>query len=176
MFKNNFCCKFRPLILEDLFKIKVWRNEQIKILRQNKELTDEDQKKYWNKIKNSDKEKLFAIEDEKNNLIGYCGLVNIHNDYKRAEISFLLKTSIKEGSKTYLLVLKKSVFFLINYSFATLSLNKLFIETFEFRKSHLGIFEEIGFKKEGILKEHVFKDNNFYTSFLHGLLKSEWSG
>ena len=99
--------KLRELECADLFKIKEWRNRQQNILRQNSELTDEDQIMYWKRLNNSKKEKLYAIIFN-NLLIGYCGFVNIDEVNKRAEISFLLSDLIAEGTKKY-----KQIFFIV---------------------------------------------------------------
>jgi len=163
-------CKLRDLKFEDLLLIKDWRNEQIDILRQNKKLTDDDQKKYWDKISNSDTEKLFAIEDKSGKLIGYGGFVNLDMKYRKAEISFLLKTEIKEDSDQHVVVFSETLKFLIAYGFRELFLNRIYTETYEFRKKHMDVLENLKFKKEGILRENIIKNGNFFNSIIHSII------
>ena len=82
---------YRELKIVDAEKIRKWRNNQIKILRQNEKIKKKDQVIYFKKhilLKNP-KLDLFAIDlDQK--LVGYAGLVNISNHFKTAEVSFII--------------------------------------------------------------------------------------
>ena len=94
--------KYRKLKLSDAEKIRVWRNKQLKVLRQNKIIKKKDQFKYFKNyiLTKNPKTDLFAIELNYK-LIGYGGLVNISKDFKTAEVSFLVndKTSIFDRSE-----------------------------------------------------------------------------
>ena len=47
---NKMLLNYRKLIINDAEKIRIWRNNQIKILRQNKKIKKKDQIKYFKKI------------------------------------------------------------------------------------------------------------------------------
>lgn len=85
-----------PIRYVDIYKIVDWRNRQINILRQNKQITHKEQFEYYcNKIypsffEDRPEQVLFSILDN-NECIGYGGLVHIEHD--TAELSFLLKFS-----------------------------------------------------------------------------------
>jgi hypothetical protein len=91
---------------KDIEIIRNWRNQQVKVLRQNKYITKNDQKKYFkNYILKQVKEKkpetfLFAFK-ENNITIGYGGLVYISWDNRRAEVSYLLNTKLTKKKKNY---------------------------------------------------------------------------
>jgi RimJ/RimL family protein N-acetyltransferase len=158
----------------DLENIKVWRNEQMSILRQWKPLTDSNQEKYWQIIANSNNSVLFSIINEKDELIGYCGLTNIDYVSSRGELSFLLDTKIDSEKsmhdKSLLAVLKM----LSEYGFKHLNLNKIFTETYDYRKDHISTLESFGLKKEGILRKHVFKNGEYHDSAIHSILRNEY--
>ena len=82
---------YRSLNIRDAEKIRRWRNNQIKILRQNEIIKKDEQIKYFKKniIINYNKLDLFAI-DINEKLIGYGGLVNVSKKFKTAELSFLV--------------------------------------------------------------------------------------
>ena len=94
LFKNY---SIIPLRKSDIQKIRVWRNDQMNILRQTTNLTPKNQLNYFNEfIKTS-------FQDNKPNIIlfsflldkiciGYGGLVHINWNSKSAEISFLNDT------------------------------------------------------------------------------------
>lgn len=167
-------CKLRKLTFEDLLLIKDWRNEQIDVLRQNKKLTNNDQLNYWNKIKNSDREKLFAIDGRDGNLVGYGGFVNLNKEYKKAEISFLLKSEIKENSNQFTVIFSETLKFLVEYGFKKLDLNRIFTETYEFRQVVISILEKLNFKKEGVLRENVFKNGKYFDSIIQSMLCDDY--
>ena len=93
---------YRQLKLSDAGKIRIWRNKQIKILRQNKIIKKQDQIKYFKDfiLSKKSKIKLFAIEFNQN-LIGYGGIVNISYYFKTAEVSFLIDDKINHNSLSY---------------------------------------------------------------------------
>ena len=88
---------------EDRFKIMNWRNDQIYHLRQKEILTKENQEKYFKDVIHpSFKAKypnqlLFSFLN-KDQCIGYGGLVHIDWEKKSAEISFIMDTALENNS------------------------------------------------------------------------------
>ena len=164
---------YRNLNILDAEKIRRWRNNQIKILRQNEIIKRDEQIKYFKKniLSNNAKLDLFAIDLDKK-LIGYGGLVNISKKFKTAEISFLVDDSINHNSKFYKKIFLDFLNFIKKYSFRIKKLRRLHTETFSFRKKHIKILESTGFKLEGIMKMHIVKNNRIYDSLIHGFLKN----
>ena len=129
------------LNLKDTEKIRLWRNQQKKVLRQNFVLTKKDQKEYfYNVIKKETKKKtpstiLFGFKKD-GLLKGYGGLVYISWENKRAELSYLLnpkdsksKNNYKSLSYIYFKLIKK-------LAFKKLKLNRIYTETFFYRPYH----------------------------------------
>lgn len=157
---------------EDIYKIKDWRNEQMAILRQTHQLTNQDQLDYF-----SNNVKRLFLEKQPHNillsffkddiLIGYGGLVHIDWQAKRGEVSFLLETARTHDIKThqqdfgiFLKLLKK-------IAFTELGFHKLHTECYDSRPYHLEVLENEGFVMEGRLKDHAFKNGQFIDSILH---------
>jgi RimJ/RimL family protein N-acetyltransferase len=166
-------CSLADLEFADLEAIRVWRNARMDVLRQNAPLTAEDQAKYWTRLSQDPRTSLFAVV-RRDELIGYCGLTNIDRDYARAEISFLLDPRIGEGSPEYRTVFQDVLGMLCRYAFDRLRLHRVFTETYELRTSHIGVLEEFGLQKEGVLRDHVFKNGIFYDCLIHGMLQNEF--
>lgn len=165
-----------PYREEDIFKVKNWRNDQMKILRQDKILSDDDQEKYYNLVvKNSfsqDAPKIILFTFlQLGKCIGYGGLTNIDWAAKRAELSFLVDTERTlildqyEKDFTIFITLMKMVLF------DALNFNRLFAETFDIRDFHISILEKNGFVLEGRMKEHVVINNKFVDSLIHGYIR-----
>ena len=111
------------------------------------------------------------FEDLNQKLIGYAGLVNISSNFKTAEFSFLIDDKIKHNSNIYQKIFNHFLLFIKEYSFTRIKLRRLYTETFSFRKKHIMILENSGFKLEGIMKKHVIKNKQAYDSLIHGILK-----
>ncbi|MDG0794584.1 GNAT family N-acetyltransferase [Cohnella ginsengisoli] len=169
-----------PIRLQDMYRIKTWRNEQIDVLRQTKPLTDEDQRAYFERVVEpsfADCEPRIMLFSYFQNeaLIGYGGLTNIDWGHGRAEISYLVETSrsFESDSKRYgedfghFLALMKSI------AFDELRLYRLYTETFDIRPVHVGVLERCGFLPEGRLRGHVKIGGAHVDSLMHGCLREE---
>lgn len=170
-----------PIRHEDRLNIMQWRNEQMYHLRQNKKLTKVDQNNYFDNTieKNFDeiepKQILFSFM-EKKKCIGYGGFVNINWIDKRAEMSFLLATSLKGEFDKYSYYFTNFINLLKQAAFNEIGFNRIFTETYSFRKKHISILEKNSFKLEGVMKEHILmpEENNYYDSIIHGSLKKNY--
>lgn len=161
--------KLRTIENDDIEKIRIWRNEQIDVLRQYKPITFNEQQEYFKNVYKDNKQILYALEDE--TLIGYCGLVNINYVYSTAEISFVCKTEVNEIKYKEIFLFALSS--LAEIAFNSLNLNKIWTETYDFREKHIFILEEFGFIKEGVLREHIFSKGKRHNSVIHSKLKRE---
>lgn len=173
-FNNRYIC---PLERKHIFKLKEWRNAQMKILRQFKPLTDFHQKKWHAHLKEDKSQVLFALmasETRRPKFIGYCGITNIDFKNRRGEISFLVDPKRVQKKKIYEKDFSAALYMLCRYGFRELNLNKIFVETYKFRKEHIKILERFGFRKEGELREHSFVNGKFFNSIIHSILLSEW--
>jgi RimJ/RimL family protein N-acetyltransferase len=167
----------KALSHEDLTKIKEWRNSQIEFLRQWKPLTDQNQEEWFHRISKDESQAVFAIKaviDGKQELIGYCALVRIDTINRRAELSFLVDPSRAQDTVLYEKDMRCSLALLCAYGFDQIALHKIFTETFEFRKEHMSILEDFGFRKEGSMRDHQWKKGRFWDSILHSMLEQEW--
>lgn len=168
-----------PIKIEDAELIRQWRNAQISLLRQQTPITAEEQKKYFKELvsalfdQEQPKQLLFSfLHDGKS--IGYGGLTNIDWFSKRGEVSFLVDPKRAADVVCYTNDFTHFLMLLGHLFFYDLDFHRLFTETFSFRKQHMQILESCGFKKEGVLRDHIFKDGKWHDSIMHGLLKGDF--
>jgi len=179
-FKDADGYELVPLREGDIESIRLWRNEQIEILRQKVKITAEEQKRYFQEVivPTFEVEKppqiLFSFLHN-DRCIGYGGLTHLDWENARAEVSFIVATAHTANDALYEKEFTHFLRLLFLVAFEVLSLHRLYTETFAFRKSHMAILEKNGFKSEGTLREHVNKKGSWHDSILHGLLKGEWS-
>ena len=172
--ENDF--KIVPIRFEDRLDILKWRNEQVYHLRQDKPLTVENQEAYFSNVVS----KLFEQEQpnqllfsflEGDRCIGYGGLVHINWIDKNAEISFIMNTSLekelfKSHWTTYLKLIEK-------LAFDDLKLHKIFTYAFDIRPHLYPVFENVGFTKDAVLKDHCYFDGEYKDVVIHSKIKME---
>ena len=62
---------------------------------------------------------------------------------------------------------------LIKYGFNDLNLNKIWCEVYT-NNDALDIYRHIGFKDEGLIRQHYFNDGKYWDSNLLSLLRCEY--
>lgn len=160
--------------MEDRYAIMRWRNEQIYHLRQRKPLTKEEQDHYFNTTIAS----IFTEEEpaqilfsflEKNNCIGYGGLVHINWEDKHAEVSFIMNTELEKASfehhwRTFVELLEE-------VAFKQLGFHKIFTYAFDLRPHLYDALKKSGFQEEARLKEHCCFQKKFVDVLIHSKFK-----
>jgi RimJ/RimL family protein N-acetyltransferase len=164
-----------PIRMEDRYDIMKWRNEQIYHLRQSIPLIKEGQDNYFDTLiaklfeQQEPSQILFSyLEGEK--CIGYGGLVHINWIDRNAEVSFIMDTSLQDDFfefhwQTYLGLIEE-------VSFRELCLHKIVTYAYDLRPSIYKIFENFGFKKDAVLRDHLILDKKYINVVIHSKINS----
>lgn len=171
--ENGF--EIKPVSIDDIELIRVWRNHQMDVLRQKREISKLEQVKYFEEniavLYNEEKPSQLIFSYFKDDiLVGYGGLVNLSWDDRRAEMSFLLNPLFVKNNILYKQYFSQFITFMKQINFDQLAFHKLFTETYEHRNYHISILVESGFVLEGILKDHVCLKNKFFNSLIHSII------
>jgi RimJ/RimL family protein N-acetyltransferase len=153
--------------------IRVWRNDQIDVLRQVAPIEKYQQVEYfqnniWTSMSEKDPKNILLSYLENDKLIGYGGLVNIAWEHQRAEVSFLVNTPLARDLSAYNQRFAVFLKLLKQVAFRQLEFRKLFTETYEFRFNTIQVLEENNFVLEGRLRAHVIVNGGAVTSLIHG--------
>lgn len=172
--------RIRPVRREDREAIRVWRNGQIKVLRQTAPITEEQQTAYFDRVVLPDlaadrpRQILFSIFEgegfDEAARIGYGGLVHISWEDRRAEVSFLLATHLAgtpDETGRYLPAFHAAM---RQVAFEDLRFVKLTLETWAFRTDFLKVYAACGFREAGRWTSHIWHDGAFHDSLLHECL------
>jgi len=166
----------RAIQPEDLIQLMEWRNIPYlrKHFREVRELNKVNQKAWLEKISNSKNDFMFVITDlETQEAIGACGLMYCNWTVRSGEISLYIG---RDGSyidnNGYALDASKV---LLNYGFQILNLHKIWTELYAFddRKMNL-LVDQLGFSKDGVMRDNVFWNGEYYDSILVSLLAKEY--
>ena len=177
MLKGNLV-GLRAVEVKDLEQLTSWRNNQDfrKYFREYKETNSIAQKKWFEeKVLSDPFTMMFSIvkldDDE---LIGCCGLVYIQWVYRHADLSLYIGR--KDAYIDELGYAKESAELLLNHGFNSLGLNKIWTEIYDFDKKKKKLYDKLGFKVDGVLRENYFFDNKFWNSYVLSILSREWLG
>jgi len=104
-------------------------------------------------------------------LIGYLSIINIDFQNRKAEWGGILidPEHINNGYAT------EAAKLMINHVFAELNINRFYGFWLEENNASLRMAEKLGFKKEGVIRDFVFKKNSYHNALLLSILKSEYS-
>ena len=159
-----------PIRSEDRMDIMKWRNEQIYHLRQSKPLTEEDQDNYFNNVvlklfdQNQPEQILFSFL-KNGECIGYGGLVHINWVDKNAEISFIMDTELERSNFDMIWSIYLSL--IDEVAFYELKLHKVSTFAYDLRPNVYKLFEIANYKKEAVLIDHKFFDDQFVNVVIH---------
>jgi RimJ/RimL family protein N-acetyltransferase len=115
---------------------------------------------------------IWAVALKENDLcIGHIGLYDIDYVSRKAEVGMLI------GEQTYW---GKGIGFaiteaIVEFAFAQLNLHNIQARVLENNLASLRVFEKLGFKKDGILRDFQYRDGHYINAFHLAILENEWS-
>lgn len=130
-----------------------------------------DQQQWFQNFHNSDKFIRYIIETEKDGVVGLTGLQEIdwkNGSVKGGGIRLLKKEKRSKGVAT------DAYMTMLRYAFNELRLHRFSTAALDFNDASLHFMEKCGFKREGVLREAVYKEGTFHDKILFACLKSDY--
>ena len=174
MLLGKFTC-LRAVESTDLELLRDWRNiPEFRInFREHRELSLENQKKWFDRLTISPNDYMFVILDrETMEPIGACGLLYTNWIIRSADFSFYIGRDKLYIDEKYA---KDAAQVLLKYGFKDLNLNKIWMELYEYDVKKLEFFQnKFSFQVDGKLRSNAFAQGKYYDSFIISLLSSEF--
>lgn len=63
---------------------------------------------------------------------------------------------------------------MVDYGFRELNLHRIELDVYPFNPRAMHVYEKIGFKREGVLRDALFFDGEYHDEIIMGILKHEW--
>jgi diamine N-acetyltransferase len=170
IFKGKYC-DLRPLKIEDAEMTLKWRlSNRARYLQQGSTTVEQQEKWIASKLLNNN-EYNFIIEVD-GNPVGMISIVDINNIHKTCSIARLL-IGEKEfiGTKP---VAYESELMLSDYIFDVLNLHKIYGDVMEDNHAMLKFRDYVGYKRDGILRDHYVSNNNYKNTFAFSILEDEY--
>lgn len=157
---GNLVC-FKPLSSKDQEQVRIWDKDSE--VSKYREIFDFKK----TELKNIS----FGIYDKTSlKLIGDIGISKIDLKNNHAEIGMTIGDKNFWG-KGYGTDLVKTI---LKFCFKELNLNKVYLDVWEENERAIGCYLKCGFKKDGVLREHVFRDGVYHNKWVMSVLKREW--
>lgn len=162
----------RKIKESDLEMIMNWRMkpEVTKYMYTDPKLSIEDQKKWYRKISQDDTCKYWIIQVDGID-IGVINLVDIDKRNKRCSWAYYIANTSFRG-RGIARILECNIY---DYVFEKLQFNKLWCEVFTFNEKVIAIHKKFGSEIEGTLKQHIYKNGEFFDVVRMAITKDKWN-
>lgn len=165
----------RELQIEDIDFINTWRNDKEIIdslganFRYINKQTDLNWFNNYQNNRNSQVRCSICLK-ENNEIIGLVSLTAIDNLNGTAEFHIMIGNKSYHNKGVGSLATRE----LLNHGFNNLNLNKIYLSVLEDNSNALRLYKKVGFKEDGVLRQHVYKNGCYKDLIIMSLLKSEY--
>jgi UDP-4-amino-4,6-dideoxy-N-acetyl-beta-L-altrosamine N-acetyltransferase len=164
--------RIRAIEEADLSLIASWRSDPsvYEYFYEYLPISLREQKNWYEKQLNNSNEFNFIVADKDNKPIGTVSIYNIDRRNRKADWGRLIIADSHRGKGFG----KESLLLIMQYAFDHLNLHRLYCEVLEDNKKAKNLYELVGFKSEGLLKEGVFKHGGFKNIIPMSLLEPDY--
>lgn len=144
---------------DDLKYIVNWRNDVdiLKWLFSYLPLSLSKQRRWYERYLSDDTSQIFIIEQkQESKSIGTIGLTGIDHKNQKAEIGILIEKGAQNSGFGL-----ESIKMLLDYAFDEMNLRKITARLFQDNIPAIKLYEKIGFVKEGILIDEIYKSGKY---------------
>ena len=135
-------------------------------------VSDIQQKQWFTSIIGQNNNLRLIIDVNEIGVAGMCSLTCIDWKNRVAECNIKLINNPKVRNKG---IGQKSYVALIKYAFEELQLSRLEANILENNIASNRLHEKIGWKKEGIKRQAIFKNGKYHDVIIYGILRSEYN-
>jgi diamine N-acetyltransferase len=121
----------------------------------------------YDKHIHDDDERRFVI-DVDDQFAGIIELVDINFIHRNTEIQLIIKSDF-QGFGLAKIAMSKGM----DYAFNILNMHKIYLYVDAENQKALHIYKELGFKQEGVLRQHFFVEGAYHDSVIMGVFSHE---
>ena len=165
--------KLRELRKEDILKINKWRNDSELINHLGAPFRyinlDVDYRWYDNYMQNQNTTIRCAIVEatDEDNILGLVSLTNINFINRSAEFHIMIGDKKNRGKGIgYFATIE-----ILNHAFNNMNLNRIELGVLESNTRALKLYEKVGFNREGVKCQSIYKNGKFVDMIMMAILK-----
>jgi len=104
-------------------------------------------------------------------VIGNTALHEIHSHNRHASFGIMIGDK-REWGKGYG---TEATRLIVGHGFRTLNLHRIWLHVYEDNPRAIRSYEKVGFRREGILRDHAFRNGHYGNVITMGILRDEWA-
>ncbi|MFC1715761.1 GNAT family N-acetyltransferase [Candidatus Poribacteria bacterium] len=163
----------RPLDMEDIDPFVQWLNDEEvrQYLSRMSPLNKVREKDFIEGLYKNDSEIVLGIVlKEDDQLIGNLALHRISSPFRHAGMGIVIgdKSCWSKGYGT------EAMNLMMGYGFDELNLHRIFLTVLSFNTRAIRTYEKVGFKKEGVFRDHIYRNGKYHDVHYMGILEDEW--
>jgi RimJ/RimL family protein N-acetyltransferase len=162
----------RPLEQEDAALVTEWVNapEITRTLLLYRPISRSAEQEYLAQIARSEHDIVAGIQTLDGRLVGVVGLHGVDFKDRQASLGIFIgaRDAWGRGYGT------EAVRLMTGYGFETMNLNRIWLKVLECNPRALGVYERVGYRREGVLREDTYREGRYWDSLLLSILRSEW--
>ena len=164
----------RPLEREDAAIFVPWINDQeiTRTLVVYRPMNRDNEEEFIARASKEQGGFVFGIALKKDDrLIGNTAFHAVHSKDRNAGFGILIgdKTEWDRGYGT------EATALMARYGFETLNLNRIWLHVYEYNPRGRRAYEKVGFRVEGTLRKHCYREGRYWDVIVMGLLRDEWT-
>ncbi|OGU00549.1 MAG: hypothetical protein A2X80_01715 [Geobacteraceae bacterium GWB2_52_12] len=162
----------RKLEATDLERAWVWINDPGVYLKIGSQVpvSKSAQLKWFERTDQSADKIILAIcIKESDAHVGNVSLDSIENRHRTARLSIFVGDTEQRGKS----IGSRAIRLLADYAFNFLNLNRVWCKATSGDHQIIHFYESLGFKIEGVMRQHEYIDGNYVDKMIFGLLKDE---
>ncbi|MFD2923615.1 GNAT family N-acetyltransferase [Halobacillus naozhouensis] len=115
---------------------------------------------------------IYSVVDKQTDAtIGHIALRNIDRGNQSARIGKVIVSDEARGKGIGTLMMKE----VLKVAFDQLQLHKVSLGVFDFNQPAIRCYEKVGFKKDGLLRDHRKMNDEYWSLYEMSILDSEWN-
>ena len=166
-------CYLRPVEENDYRVIRDWRlSDSVSYYFPSSEPISLQKQRDWMRNMLEDSSSYYFIICDKNTStpVGLIFLTDIDRLNQNAEFGYYLGNEKYQGAGVSI----EAELLLLNYAFNIQNMHKVYCESLEYNKKVLTIHAKFGFNKDGVKREHVYKNGEWNNIIVMSILKQEF--
>jgi methionyl-tRNA formyltransferase/GNAT superfamily N-acetyltransferase len=161
------------LSIDDLPALAVWLNEPEQMLCNTpyKPVQEGQHEAWFESVQHCNDLIIFGIRLlESKKLIGSCQLHSVNYVHRSAELQTRIGDTSQRGQGYGM----EAVRLLLEFAFKDLNLHRVYLHVFSTNTAAIRLYENAGFKKEGMLREAAYINGKYVDLAVMGILRDEY--
>ena len=166
---GNLLINFINLTAEDTEVVRKWRNHKKikKWMYQDHTISSKEHLEFIERLRKDCKNFYWLLKNRKGDYLGIISLIKIDSRNKNAYLGIYSNPNCKLSGSGYLLITS-----LKHLAFDIFKLHTLKLKVMYINKQAIKFYKKYGFKKEGKLREFVYKNNKWHDVFIMGIVNN----